>query len=159
MLSEIARVVQDVPPAPAPPAPRRPPAPVVLTTLRPVAAAPPPAPPVDPKPVPAAWPAGTSDAWRCEIEWAAGYRTSRFRAVVRGPGCRRGRVLARSRGFRWLLNSAPRPQKTEHVRAVGELAVALVEAGWQPIEHGGDWYSRRYVWPGAKSPPALHYTS
>jgi hypothetical protein len=158
VLSEIARVVRDIPPAPAPPAPPRPPAPVVLTTLRP-AVAPPPPPPIDPKPLPAAWPAGTSDAWRCEIDWAAGYRTSRFRVIVRGPGCRRGRVLARSRAFRWLLNSAPKPQRAEHVQAVGELAVALVAAGWEPIEHGAAWYARRYVWPGAKTPPALHYTS
>jgi hypothetical protein len=110
-------------------------------------------------PLPAPWPAGTSDAWRCEIEWVAGYRTSRFRVVVRGPGCRRGRVIARSRAFRWLLNGAPKPQRTDHVEAVGSLAVALVAAGWEPIEPGTHWYARRYVWPGAKTPPALHYTS
>jgi hypothetical protein len=111
------------------------------------------------RPAVGAWPAETRDAWRCEIAWDSGYRTSRFHAVVREPGQRRARIAARSQAFKWLLDGPPKKDRPEFEAAVRSLDAALVGAGWRRIPPGPKWYAQRYVWPGAEAPGALHYTS
>jgi hypothetical protein len=100
------------------------------------------------------WPADTADLARCEIQWAAGYRSSRFAAVVHHPGRKRGEPIGGSEPFKWTLKELPSRREPAYVEAVKRLRAALLDAGWEEIEPGPTWYARRFVWRREGSPPA-----
>jgi hypothetical protein len=87
--------------------------------------------------------------WCCEIEWVAGYRRSRFHAVVRAADGTRGRVIAESAAFKWTMNEPPDPRSAGQLAEVGRMTAALLAAGWEPVGRGARWYSARCVWRGA----------
>jgi hypothetical protein len=101
------------------------------------------------------WPEGTEALWRCEIVWDAGYRSSRFRAVVLKPGrFHRPQPITASEEFRWLLKEDPETTDPQYVEAVRAMTQELVDAGWEPTERGSRWWSRRFVSHGDE-PPAV----
>lgn len=99
------------------------------------------------------WPDEAEQLWRCEIEWAAGYARSRFRAVVHPPGKRRGQVIGTSAAFSWTMKEPPDPRSPAQVGEVRRLTRALKAAGWEPVGRGPRWYSARCVWRGDAPPP------
>jgi hypothetical protein len=100
-----------------------------------------------------AWPEGTEELPRCEIEWHAGYVNSRFEAVVHRPNRRRGRAVGASGAFKWLLMGEPDSASPEHRTELRGLASALEAAGWEPAGRGADWYAERFVWRREDEPP------
>jgi hypothetical protein len=99
-----------------------------------------------------AWPQQTHELWRCELDWDAGWVDSRFRAVVRRPGSKRGHAIGASAAIKWMLMSQPDRRAPEHREAVHSLATSLVVAGWEPVGHGANWYSQRFVWRRDEAP-------
>lgn len=100
------------------------------------------------------WPAGTEDLWRCEIRWKPGYVNSRFTVVTTEPGHRRGKTVATSETFKWLLMEDPSPQSPEQREQVRALDDEILAAGWEPAGRGRSWCARRYVWRREGPPPA-----
>lgn len=100
-----------------------------------------------------AWPADTLDVWRCEIRWDAGYVRSSFKALAYPPGKKRGRTIAESESFKWMIMEPPDPRERATVAEVRRLASALVAAGWELVGHGPNWYSGRYAWRREEPPP------
>jgi hypothetical protein len=113
------------------------------------------------------WPDGTDELWRCEIEWDAGYLSSRFGAVAYPPRGKRGRTVGTSARFRWLLMAEPDPlpdattptpraraQAQEVQEAVRRMVAALEAAGWERAGRGAHWYAERFCWRREGSPPA-----
>jgi hypothetical protein len=100
-----------------------------------------------------AWPSGTEERWRCEITWHAGYLSSYFEATVYPPGRKRGKPIAASERFKWLLMGDPEPSQAEHLREARRLATALRDAGWKRLDGGSAWYAARFIWPGEDAPP------
>jgi hypothetical protein len=99
------------------------------------------------------WPEETEQLWRCEIEWAAGYARSRFRAVSYPPGKQRGHVVGTSAAFTWTMKEPPDPRSPAQVGEVRKLTRALRAAAWEPVGRGPRWYSARCVWRGDEPPP------
>jgi hypothetical protein len=99
------------------------------------------------------WPDGTERLWRCEIEWHAGYFSSRFRALAFSPGARHGRRIAASSAFRWLPIPEPSPYAAEHWTEAHRLGSRLTAAGWEQVGRGARWYSTRFVWRHERTPP------
>jgi hypothetical protein len=99
------------------------------------------------------WPEGTDEMWRCEIAWSEGYVRSRFRAVVYGPGKKRGRTIGESPAFKWMLNAPPDPRSAEQIAEARRLAAAVASAGWERVEPGAEWYAARFVWRRPGPPP------
>jgi hypothetical protein len=91
--------------------------------------------------------------WRCEIVWAEGYVRSSFRVVAYAPGKRRGRTIAESEPFKWMLNAPPNQHSAEQVAEARRLTAALASAGWEHTEAGPDWYASRFVWRRPGAPP------
>jgi hypothetical protein len=151
------------PPSPAPsPAPRAPapPSPALRAsapTRRPAPAPPrPPAAALAPRPSTGrfrrvAWPDGAEARWRCEVVRHYGVFHADFRAMALEPGQRRSAEIARTPTF-------PRPgwgteEPYEKLAAkVQALALALREAGWEPVGLGREWFAVRFVWPHASAP-------
>jgi hypothetical protein len=100
-----------------------------------------------------AWPADTLDVWRCEIRWDAGYVSSSFKALAYPPGKKRGRTIAESAKFKWMIMEPPDPRERATLAEVRRLASALAAAGWQRVGHGPNWYSGRYAWRREEPPP------
>lgn len=92
------------------------------------------------------WPAWTEGLTRCQIEWRPGYRRSRFEVVLRRPGAKRGEPIGDSRAFTWTFMEPASRRDPEQVAAVQMLADALLERGWEEVDHGRPWYARRFVW-------------
>jgi hypothetical protein len=109
--------------------------------------------PVGPATGSRAWPEEARVLPRCEVRWSEGYRRSWFEVVVFAPGRRRSRVLTSSDPFKWMLAAPPDPGDREHLRAMVALCAALEEDGWEEIEPGPKWYSRRFVWRHSAPPP------
>jgi hypothetical protein len=103
----------------------------------------------------AAWPDATDELWRCEIRWDAGVVNSRFYAIAYPPGQRRGRLLGGGATFKWLMRADPDPADQEHGVEFRRLADALEAAGWERVASGARWYSARFVWRQAGTPPEL----
>ncbi len=165
--------------AAAPPEPQPDPTPAVAIPSPPPAAEPkpataPPTPPlhIAPEPAPPSaldleverlrtgrferrpWPEATERLWRCEIAWHAGYLSSGFRAMATEPGRRRPREVGRSEPQRLWGAAPPEPPTAELLAAADRLAAALLHAGWEPVEGGGDtWYAARFAWPHEEPPP------
>ncbi|HEV7496124.1 hypothetical protein [Baekduia sp.] len=100
------------------------------------------------------WPEATERLWRCEIAWHAGYLSSGFRAMATEPGRRRAREVGRSEPQRLWGAAPPEPPTAELLAAADRLAAALLHAGWEPVEGGGDtWYAARFAWPHEEAPP------
>jgi hypothetical protein len=99
------------------------------------------------------WPDDAEQLWRCEIEWAAGYARSRFRAVVHPPDRRRAQVIGTSAAFTWTMKEPPDPRSQAQVGEVRRLTRALKAAGWETVGRGARWYSTRCVWRGEEPPP------
>jgi hypothetical protein len=72
---------------------------------------------------------------------------------VAAPGARRKRVVAESAPFKNLLKEPADVPRPDFVAAVRDLAIALEAQGWTPVGTGGRWYSRRFIWTRAGSPP------
>jgi hypothetical protein len=100
-----------------------------------------------------AWPAETAVAWRCEIEWTAGYGRPRFQAVMYAPGDPQGRPIGASRAFGWMELDTPDPSATAHQAEVHGLVTALEAAGWRRVGQGQAWYAERFAWPEETPPP------
>jgi hypothetical protein len=73
--------------------------------------------------------------------------------MVGAPRARRRRVLAESPPFTNLLKDPADVPRPELVAAVEELVEALEAQGWTPVEPGGRWYSRRFIWTRDGFPP------
>jgi hypothetical protein len=73
--------------------------------------------------------------------------------MVSEPGVRRKRVLAESPPFKTLLKDPADVPRPELVEAVRDLAIALEAQGWTPVPTGTQWYSLRFIWTRAGSPP------
>lgn len=93
-----------------------------------------------------AWPEESTQLWRCEIMWDAGWIDSRFQAVTYRPRGRRGRAIGGSGPIKGRLMGQPEPDRPEHHEAVQDLASALETAGWERVGRGADWYSERFWW-------------
>jgi hypothetical protein len=99
------------------------------------------------------WPEETERLWRCEIAWHAGYLSSSFRAMATEPGRRRPREVGRSEPQRLWGSAPPEPPTVELLTAADRLATALLEAGWEAVEGGGDaWYAARFAWRHQEPP-------
>jgi hypothetical protein len=98
----------------------------------------------DPRPTPASPP---SDQ-RCDVFFWRGYRKAAFYACVfdeTGEAV----AVAESPPFRPRGNGAPEP--TEAAKAAYEaLRSELIEAGWEPLANGGDWYENSFRFTGAQ---------
>jgi hypothetical protein len=110
----------------------------------------------------AAWPAGTEELTRCQIEWRAGYRRSRFAVVLERPAERRRETIGTSAPFAWRFMSPADWRDRAQVAAVDTLAAALLARGWEEVGRGRAWYERRFVWrrdtdapPRLPDPPTL----
>jgi hypothetical protein len=90
------------------------------------------------------WPPEARNAWRCEIAWDAGWAESRFRALAYAPRTRRGRAIAQSGSFAWLLMRRSDAGCPEQRDAVQALEAELGAAGWEPLGRGREWYSTRF---------------
>jgi len=100
------------------------------------------------------WPVETESVWRCEIGWHAGTLSAGFRAMAAPPGRRRTKEVGRSEPQRLWGSAPPEPPTAELVGAADRLAAALLDAGWEAVEGGGEhWYSARFAWPHAEPPP------
>jgi hypothetical protein len=89
--------------------------------------------------------------WRCEITRHLGVVHADFRAMAQEPGRRRPVEVART-----CTHTRPgwgvEAPEAELADAVQELASALHRAGWEPVHHGRDWFSARFVWPRPEAP-------
>jgi hypothetical protein len=101
------------------------------------------------------WPEGSTELHRGEIAWHGGYVNSHFRVLLYRPGRRRGRAIARSKSFKWLLMGDPDPGAPEFGSEVERMARAMEAAGWEPVGRGPDWFSHRFVWRHGDPPPGL----
>jgi hypothetical protein len=99
------------------------------------------------------WLEGTETLWRCEVQWDAGYRMSRFTATMRRPRARRGQVVAASEPFKWMLMTEPSDDGADYRAAVDALVRALQTAGWERIDTGPEWWGERFVWRHDEPPP------
>jgi hypothetical protein len=100
--------------------------------------------------LPPAWP---DEIAHCELRWASGYRSSRFEAVAHLPSDRRGRVIATSEPFPWMLREPPDQQNGAQAGAVEMLRHRLSGSGWEEVEPGPAWYALRFVWRREGEPP------
>jgi len=98
-------------------------------------------------------PATASSVWTCEIAWKPGHVRSRFQAVMTSPGDRTRRVVAETKGVRWPPRDVRKPPTRELEAALGALVASVVAAGWKPVESGGPWSERRFVWRREGEPP------
>jgi hypothetical protein len=96
----------------------------------------------------AAWPEGSDELWRSEIEPDAGGGETRLRAVTRPPGDRRERPTGTASPERQLV-----PRTPVHHAEVSRLADALLAAGWERAGRGSSWYAERFVWRRQGAPP------
>jgi hypothetical protein len=92
--------------------------------------------------------------WTCAIGWGPGRVRSRFRAMMAPPDGRGWRIVAQSRSLRWPPRRGEALPTAELVSALESLVAALVAAGWEPVEPGGSWSARRFVWRRDGEPPA-----
>lgn len=99
------------------------------------------------------WPEDTAELVRCEIAWASGFKSSRFEAVVRRPGEKRGRPIGGSAPIEWMLKGTPDWRDEEQFAAVKSLRARLIADGWQEVAEGDEWYERRFVWRGDDPAP------
>ena len=98
--------------------------------------------------------ASASSSWSCEIAWQPGRVRSRFQAVMVPPDSRaRQVVVAESEGLRWPPTDVRNPQTHELEAALGALVASIVAAGWEPVQSGGAWSERRFVWRQEGKPP------
>jgi hypothetical protein len=95
----------------------------------------------------------TDQVWRCEIEWAAGFESPRFQAVMHAPGDPQGRLIGASRAFGAAEVDGSQPGATTHRPEFQQLVSALEAAGWRRVGRGSAWYSERFTWPGEGLPP------
>jgi hypothetical protein len=93
------------------------------------------------------------DRWRCRIRWRAGWRSSRFEAIVMPPGKKRGPCIAASAEFAWTFKADPDPGLPEVRAAVAALRAELRAAGWEPAGIGRQWYAHRFAWTSDDDPP------
>jgi hypothetical protein len=98
--------------------------------------------------------ADPSAAWTCAIGWRPGRLRSRFRAMMAAPDGRGQWVVAQSKRLRWPPTRGETMATAELVSALESLVAALVAAGWEPVESGGSWSARRFVWCREGEPPA-----
>lgn len=90
----------------------------------------------DAPPPPFVFPA---EGWElCEIAWWRGYFKSEFYAVADG------RELARSRTFRWRVETPPAPDHQAASAAHEALVGRLRKAGWEPLGQAIPWYAQRF---------------
>jgi hypothetical protein len=99
------------------------------------------------------WPEDLKALWRCEIQWNAGWASSRFEAVAHAPHGVRGEPIAASKPFRWMLRRVPDLRDAPARGAVEELRTLLVTDGWTLLRSGPQWYSHRLVWRREGTPP------
>jgi hypothetical protein len=98
-------------------------------------------------------PATASSVWTCEIAWKPGHVGSRFQAVTTSPDGRTRRVVAETNGVRWPPKDVRKPPTREVEAALEALVASVVAAGWKPVESGGPWSERRFVWRQEGEPP------
>jgi hypothetical protein len=135
-------------PRPSPPAARAP----AQTLQRPVAAG---ATPAGTTSWMVGWPKGSDTLWRCQIVWESGRGLSRFRAVAIEPGrFARPRPIMQSKELRWTMKSDPETTDPQYLEAVRSMTQELIDAGWEPIDRGSRWWSRRFV-SHREQPPGL----
>jgi hypothetical protein len=94
-----------------------------------------------------------SSLWSCEIAWQPGQVRSRFQAVMSPPNSRARRVVAESEGLRWPPRDVRKLPTRELEAALGRLVASIVAAGWEPVQSGGAWSERRFVWRQEGKPP------
>ena len=99
------------------------------------------------------WPDGAEQLWRCEIEWEAGYKTSRFAAVARSPDGRGERRVAESQPFKWTQAYTPEPEGPLFRPVVRAMVAALEDAGWERVDPGAEWWEQRFLWRREGEPP------
>ena len=80
-------------------------------------------------------------AWTAEIEWRDSGDESRFCVVARGAGTV---MLAQSEPQEWPPTG---PTAVNAMKEAAErLAAMLADAGWNELEPGESWYSKRFAW-------------
>jgi HD-GYP domain-containing protein (c-di-GMP phosphodiesterase class II) len=94
------------------------------------------------------WPNTANSVWGCEIAWRPRRVRSRFQAVMVPPDGRT-LVVAESKGLPW-----PPKDGRELTTALDALVASIVAAGWEPVQSGGAWYARRFLWRQEGEPPA-----
>lgn len=77
----------------------------------------------------------------CEISWSPGERDGAFRATATATGDE-PRVVAESRRFTRRPPDAP-DEDAASKAAYAELVRDLVSDGWEPYDHGRDWWATR----------------
>jgi hypothetical protein len=98
--------------------------------------------------------ASASSPWACKIAWQPGRVRSRFQVVLVPPNSRaRQVVVAESEGLPWPPTDVRKPQTHELEAALGALVASIVAAGWEPVQSGGAWSERRFVWRHEGKPP------